>query len=441
MKRVAFVLGLAGLSLAASASELRTWSDRKGNRIEAEFIKLDGGNVLLKTKEGRAIPAKLENLCEADQAFVRDATYVPREVVATFRRRPGGLYEEVAGSSAAAMRDTVTLRLAEEAGDSKRGEGQGDSRWRVLSVDALGNRIVPRKTGEASELVTEGKFVFVTYSVENDSNFPITVPPSLVGDARNRKYLPVERSRAVAFVPDGMLVAGGDMVQPGFKKTFCGIYEMPQESTPAFLEVFPCKTSPYAIERFEGKGKQIALDGSPAPADAKAAKAPAPAVVSGTPQKVNLFLAVRKTKQGGDTRSDYTKIRSYTCQVDVRLVGADAKQVPVTLKVFFTGVGPDRRDLVVDRAENELVLEPGKIKTLTFQSKEIRERRSYFYYFDYSDNTRKRIAGAQLNGVIVQAWVNGERIKSESFGDGSLQKYEELADVAKTLGELKEGIE
>ncbi len=66
---------------------------------------------------------------------------------------------------------------------------------------------------------------------------------------------------------------------------------------------------------------------------------------------------------------------------------------------------------------------------------------SVYYYYDFSDNSRQRISGAQLNGVIVQAWVGTTFIKGTYSGDSSLKKFAESRDVVKDMGELKEGMD
>lgn len=78
-------VGLIGILFAAAvlsggAQEVRTWTDIKGSRVEAAFVKLDGGAVHLKTRDGRVLPTKLENLCEEDRAYVKELTYKPGRV-------------------------------------------------------------------------------------------------------------------------------------------------------------------------------------------------------------------------------------------------------------------------------------------------------------------------------------------------------------------------
>jgi hypothetical protein len=63
---------LAPVSLT-HALELRTWTNLKGQSIEAEFVRLDGDKVQLKSKDGAMFkPLKLTELSKADQDYVKE---------------------------------------------------------------------------------------------------------------------------------------------------------------------------------------------------------------------------------------------------------------------------------------------------------------------------------------------------------------------------------
>ncbi len=412
----------------AGAEDMRTWTDVKGNHVEARFVKLEGSSVTLKLKDGKAVPAKLDNLCDADRAYVRELTYVPREVVVTFKKSgAAGVGEESGVSPVATLRDIVTFRLVDEA-DGNKAETTGDSRWKIESVDALGNRIQPRKEGLAEELVTEGKFVFVTYTVENDSNVPMTVPEPVLVDKRGRKFLQTAKSNARFYLPEKALLAGSDSVQPGFKKLFCSFYELPLEAEPASVEVFPSKTRGYAIEQFEVKGKQIVLDEG-------AAAAPAPKTAAVAPpgtadKKASVFMKCVRVGQGGDTSGDwyYDRNKKRSLSYGVELRGLGEQQKPVTVKAYFVGAISGNRDAVVDKKEESVALEPGKIAKVSLQSNEVEE---YAYYY-YSGS---RISGAKLKGVIVQVW-RGDEIVTSFVSLNQWKKFAESPDVAKQMGEL-----
>jgi hypothetical protein len=429
MRWTCFLTILFFLAGATGAEEMRTWTSAKGSRIEASFVSLRGATVVLKCKDGKELSPQLTDLCEADRAYVKDLTYVPREIVVSFKMNGFGTVGEESGvSPAATLRDLVTIRLADET-DGKKAETAGDSRWKIESVDALGNRILPKNEGMGDELVTEGKFVFVTYTVENDSNVPITVPSPILIDRRGRKFVQAERSNARCYIPEKALLAGADPVQPGFKKLFASFYELPLEAEPAMVEVFPSKTSRHAIERFAVKGKQIALDGEAAAAasPAKTDDAPAP----GAPdKKASVFMKCVRVGQGGDTSGywhyDRNKKRSLSYGVELR--GLGDQQKAVTVKAFFIGAISNNRDAVVDKKEENVVIEPGKISRMSLQSNEVEE---YTYYY-YSGS---RISGAKLKGVIVQVWSDSDIVAS-FVSVNQWKKYSESPDIVKQMGEL-----
>ncbi|MBN2686066.1 MAG: hypothetical protein JXR40_12355 [Pontiellaceae bacterium] len=79
------VRGLFGVVLLlgtlAWAGEFRTWSDKKGNTIQAEFVRLFGDKVMLKTKDGKELSVPVGGLSLADQEYL--AKMVPPEMEIT----------------------------------------------------------------------------------------------------------------------------------------------------------------------------------------------------------------------------------------------------------------------------------------------------------------------------------------------------------------------
>lgn len=70
MNRGVFVL-IAVVVLAASPAALaRTWTDDRGNKISAKFVRVHGGNVVL-TRAGRVITVPFSNFSPADQDYIR----------------------------------------------------------------------------------------------------------------------------------------------------------------------------------------------------------------------------------------------------------------------------------------------------------------------------------------------------------------------------------
>jgi hypothetical protein len=55
---------------AAGSAELRTWTSRKGNTLEARLVKIDGETVTLRSQAGKNIRIKRSALTEADQRYL-----------------------------------------------------------------------------------------------------------------------------------------------------------------------------------------------------------------------------------------------------------------------------------------------------------------------------------------------------------------------------------
>ncbi len=234
---------LAGTS--GAAEELRQWKSKTGTAIEASA----NGVITLKRKDGVTVQAKLDALCEEDGEYVRDITYVPQEIAVVFRQEDSGYrYVEKGESKAATIRDTVVIKIDGSRGDAKP-EIKDDSTWKIESVDAVGKKILPKRAGDADELTTEDKFVFVTYRVKNDSLVPIDVPSPALYDVQGRRFCQTERRYAQYFIPEGALFSGSDSLQPGLKKLFSAFYELPEDAVPAAVEVFPSVVRNYMFRQ------------------------------------------------------------------------------------------------------------------------------------------------------------------------------------------------
>lgn len=440
---IAFIVGGVNAQLKP---EMHIWKPARGiATVDAIFERIsekDPASVVLKAKDGRQLTVKIIDLCEEDRAYVKDLTNVSRNISVTFKQKPNSLYgvcEESGSSPTASIGDTVTLRVLAE-GDTKKAES---TRWTIQSADALGNKIGSRSSSRRDEMTTEGKFVFLTFTVANDSDYPVTVSSPVLIDKRGRKFLQSDKSNLRNYIPGNTALAYSKKVQPGLKELFCSVYELPLDAEPALVEVFPAMTESYVIQRFEATGKRIMLEED---TTAPASILEAPPSPSAAAKKLNITLNATKTKQTGQvTEANYyssTKVRNYTYQVDLRLLNQEIKQANVKVKVFFTGAVSKDLNLVVDNQEKEINLDQGKNLSITFRSKDIQEQHtaysfSYSYYY-FSGTTRINAPGAQLNGIIVQVWSDTGFVKGISKGDSQLKKFEESTDVIKDMGELKQ---
>lgn len=70
---LATILLSLSMGIQAGYAETRIWTDKKGNTIEAEFVNLVAGKVILKTTKGKQIKVPQNGLSSADQKFLENA--------------------------------------------------------------------------------------------------------------------------------------------------------------------------------------------------------------------------------------------------------------------------------------------------------------------------------------------------------------------------------
>jgi hypothetical protein len=70
---ICFVLiPIAFVGIVATPADARTWTDRRGRQIEADFLGVAEGNVRIKrSSDNKIFLVPLERLSDADQAFIR----------------------------------------------------------------------------------------------------------------------------------------------------------------------------------------------------------------------------------------------------------------------------------------------------------------------------------------------------------------------------------
>lgn len=73
---VAAVFGLCDTARA----DMRIWTSRKGDSVEAEYVKMYGNKVVLKTADGRTLRVPAEGLCDDDQEYLAHAAAVPPQL-------------------------------------------------------------------------------------------------------------------------------------------------------------------------------------------------------------------------------------------------------------------------------------------------------------------------------------------------------------------------
>ena len=441
MRRTICLLAALTVCAALAEEEMREWKSKAGSAIEASLVKEERGVVTLKRKDGTTIQAKLDALSDEDREYVLDLTYVPQTVKAVFRRdRSMYNYVETGTSGNVTARDTAMI-MVDSAVLDQPPNVKGDTSWTIESVDALGNRILPRREGMLEELKTDGKFVFLTYRVSNDSLAPIDIPSPMLHDQHGRTFTQTERGMAQHYLPEGTLFAGRDMLQPGFTKLYCAFYELPPNAEPSIVEIFPSPVKPAMMRQLQVNGirptgKKIMLSASvaePQPKPPPASPANETQTAATADDKTPLFVRCSRLGQSGDSNNtwyyDRTRKRSLTYGIEMRPLGDQSMKVKV--KAFFIGEATGSRDLVLDTKETEVSLEPGKITRTALQSEEIEEQTYSSYYYG-----NQRIRGAKLKGVVMQVWADSKLLHGWS-SQNQWRKFAESADVPSEMGEAK----
>ncbi|MDD2598471.1 MAG: hypothetical protein PHO37_04510 [Kiritimatiellae bacterium] len=428
------MIALVALAVSAcfchgSAEVIREWKGTKGVTIRASFVSVKEEYVYLKLESGQEVQALIKNLCSEDQAYIIEKAYEARDIEVTYAKESSGFYKESGVSSAALSRDMITFRIIEQQLDGSF-KTTGDSRWLLKTIEFVEKEMVAVNKAMAGErLVSEGKFVLINYSVENDSPIPATPPPPLLVDQRDRKYLPLDNYRSAPFIPKGALQPEQDVIQPGFKKQFCSVYEVPLTCEAEALEVFPTQVPGFSVRRFEVVGKRVNLKLTAVKAEVAEDK-PLPVVAE--PANFNVFMKCIRLGQGGNTTGyyyDYNKKRSLAYGVELRTTSGSSEKL--TVKAYFIGQISGGKDVVADKQQMDLEVMPGRIERLSLQSAEISQ--NYYYFYRGSSSTR---TSAKLAGVIIQVWQGNEVLAGYS-SLSQWNKHIKSTEIIDELGELR----
>lgn len=77
-----------------SISHARTWTDTTGRTVEADFVKVDGANVVIRLANGSTSLFPTSRLSEADQAFLKQQSPAPAAPVAAAEPAPSTAKKE-----------------------------------------------------------------------------------------------------------------------------------------------------------------------------------------------------------------------------------------------------------------------------------------------------------------------------------------------------------
>ncbi|RRJ96261.1 hypothetical protein Ga0100231_020370 [Opitutaceae bacterium TAV4] len=77
------VVAVLGMAAAVRAGEVRTFTNKQGVAIQAEFVSLTDGTVKIKRDDGRVFDLPLSTLSEADQRWIRAEAAKPAPIPAS----------------------------------------------------------------------------------------------------------------------------------------------------------------------------------------------------------------------------------------------------------------------------------------------------------------------------------------------------------------------
>ncbi len=73
MKKSSLVVFVVFLGLITASAEMRIWTSKKGDTIEAEYVNIIGSKIVLKTSAGKQLKVPMSGLCQADMDYLASA--------------------------------------------------------------------------------------------------------------------------------------------------------------------------------------------------------------------------------------------------------------------------------------------------------------------------------------------------------------------------------
>lgn len=457
----------------------RTWTSRQGLTLQGVMIGVEDGMVLIKQPNGDMFKAKLDALSQADVDYVKAVSFGasakpdegktgPQQLTVpdTTEKQPkavpnisdNGIPEtsvaddlfgdpgttgkvvevrmavdpnpaspsvkEIGVSPSSKLNDQIALSIT--MADRPAESASHDSTWTLESLDSFSGTLKANTAGKMP-LQTDGIFCFLTYSVKNERNTPLQIPIAIITDSKNRRFYPLSaiENDADAYIPVGLLYAEKSRLQPGLKKRFCSIYELPKDCVVSHIEIFPiCMTRhplySTLIKSGQLKGKIIEINPSPtdSSSDASTTENPVPST-----EKVSVFMSCRfKTQKTTSTYRQKTRILSYS--IDLRLNRPREKEM--TIKAYFIA-GDKNGDGIINIVDQPVSLQQGKSFSTTVESKPISEGSGSLLTYSY---------GAKLKGVIIQLWADGNIITTWTSMP-QWDKYAKMPDIQEKMRQIE----
>lgn len=458
----------------------RTWTSKQGLTLQGSMAGVEDGMVLIKKANGDIFKAKLDALSQADVDYVNAVSFgaagkaeeakketPPSATPVKPEKQPEAVpdtptkggpattpagddlfgapgttgkvikvsmvidpnplspsIKEIGVSSPSKLNDRIALSVSMA---GRQGESASlDSTWTLESLDSVSGTL-KANTAEKTPLKTDGMFYFLTYSVENGMDAPLQIPIAIVTDSKKRKFYPLSavENDADAYIPEGMLYAEKDRLQPGLKKRFCAIYELPKDCIVCNVEIFPIRMTRHPlystlIKSGQLKGKTIEINTSANSASPDSASTAGGKTEPAT-EKASVFMSCRaKTQKTTSNYSQKTRVLAYS--VDLRL--NKPQQKDMTIKAYFIADDKDG-DAIADTIDQPITLQQGKSFSTTVESKPVSEGSLYSYSY-----------GAKLKGVIIQLWADGS-IVSTWTSMPQWDKYAKMPDIQLKMRQIE----
>jgi len=162
---IGILIALAAMELAAWA-EMRIWTDKKGNSIEAEFVNFFSSKVVLKTAAGKQFKVPISGLSAEDQKYLKNVVPPTIDIAVAMNRET-----KILSSSSDSIRKAEKIK-AQVTLTKKNSEPCGRKFTAYLYVFAKNNRENELVVLDAAEhgfsFEQENKIVFSGNPVETE---------------------------------------------------------------------------------------------------------------------------------------------------------------------------------------------------------------------------------------------------------------------------------
>ena len=228
------------LAMSIHAAEQRSWTSKKGDKVQAVFIKESSGIVLLKKADNKTIKIKRSFLSDLDNSYIDTILNPPKENIIYLKPSISiyGWYEAfnpktkktnnsrelkslIVKSSKINSCDSITFKLVNSLVITE------DCTWKIIRVTELPKTLISTKYTDTS-VKTPGRFIKIYFSIKNNTNLEGFANIPEIKDSKDRTYNLITESRY--YLNKDEIDIHLLKVKPGFPVNAAGIYEIPSDS-------------------------------------------------------------------------------------------------------------------------------------------------------------------------------------------------------------------